>query len=378
MTRLGRITEKIDRIVGDKSHIVTAYTLSDTSVQAQIRLSTSWSITLSAGSIAYPRQLSEAVASGDEDRALWQQMRRLDEAIREAAQLGHGGVETTINCNARRKNGPAMRDRVKRQWSAEAGSRFLREYRAATLVRRVALATAKIVALQAEQRALLPQLRAANSRYLAGLKTAREEQVLKNATALQSGRFWEANAEAIKKHFHPPFGKNYLADVSARWRAALFLECESVSYKRGDGSWGHKLAGTDRGYLCGIDDNGEEWGRGCRINLHSDDYGDLRLHGTVAEAMAALFDVPISCLDDCQRQGDLLFRRLAAPPDVALQPATEWIPRDPHTVTSPGLQHNGNYLASGDAITVSHPSHPVLTLEPGAYRLYLTSGHDAD
>lgn len=247
---------------------------------------------------------------------------------------------------------------------------------------------------------------------------------------MKSGRFWEADKDALKGYFNPPFDKNYLADVSPHWRAALFLECGSVSYKSYAGNWGHKLVGTGSGYLCGIDDNGDEWGFVVgNLPQSSDGYGSNRMDTTVEEAMAEVFDIRRSLLDTCTRQGDLLFcpvkirktpvtvcahcgkpktahslktgyagygaepteylacgysfpageyqEAIIEPP--TLKPAETWTPREAHDITSPSLRHNGRYFAADDPITITHTSHATVTLPAGEYRLYMSRmADDAD
>lgn len=240
----------------------------------------------------------------------------------------------------------------------------------------------------------------------------------------------EADKEALKGYFHPPFDKNYLADVSERWRAALFIECESINYKDYNGNWRHKLGGTGRGYLCGIDDNGDEWGHRVEgLPQGRDDHDNLSLDSTVEEAMAILFGIRAAALAECTRQGDLLFcpakipsenkvicercgmpesqhfaskldldsergiyedylacycagsyeryspRTIKAP---VLEPEEKWTPRESHDITSPSLQRNGRYFRADHQITVSHTSHPTVVLPPGEYRLYALRVEDAD
>ena len=411
------ITEKINKIMADKSQVIATYRVRDDSVQAQLRLSATWIILMPVDAINYPKDLS------GKNSEVWNEMWLIAREITKTAELKTGTNRTTISINERTKSGPARRAEAKSAWMIEAGTAFLADYRAVTGKRYLASIRKTITELQAQQKALIPKLRQSNSAYLGGKKSERELQKTKNAEALKSGRFWEADKDTLKGYFHPPFDKNYLADVSEKWRAALFLECESVSYKRYSGDWGHKLSGTGRGYLCGIDDNGDEWGhRIDNLPQSRDNYGDAGLDSTVEEAMSDLFDISLASLTKCRRQGDLLFcpvkiptedreicDRCGAPKSAhhdsvetsddgqhqrsylacdyrgnfqaydrrvikapILTPVDTWTPRESHEITSSSLKHNGRYFRAGDEITVSHTSHAMLTLPRGEYRLYMS------
>lgn len=272
-------------------------------------------------------------------------------------------------------------------------------------------------------------MRAENSKYLADRKATKAAEREADALALKEGRFWDASKEALKGYFHPPFDKNYLADVSEKWRAALYLECEGAAWKDYNGNWRHKLVGTGRAYLCGIDDNGDEWGHECRIDLGVDDYGNVGLDADVEDAMAALFEIPARRLRNCERQGDLLFCRETiptttravcpycgsrnlrpdrdthdviddaakiasgetvwcgfcgvvyakkiAPPTLTLHDGP-WEIRESHRIESEGLERNGRWFRSPNPIHITHTSHQPVTLEPGEYRLYTLQVEDAD
>lgn len=372
--RAQAITEKIKKITGNKTTAIAVYSRYDNSVQAELRLEAAWKIGYPVDDIGYPKNLA-----GDSN-PLWRQMWDISVAIRQAAALKTGEHRVTIPINERTKTGPERRAEAKNTWIIEAGNAFLADYRAVTGKRALAAIRKAITDLQAQQKALLPQLRAANSAHLAGKKSEKQAQAEKNAEALKSGRFWEAEKETLKGYFYPPFDKNYLADVSEKWRAALFLECKSVSYRYGyDDRWGHKLTGTGRGHLCGIDDNGDEWGH--RVNnlpQSHDDYGNAALDSTVEEAMADLFDIPAKSISACYRQGDLLFCPESIPAETKMTSAEKWAVRESHELWSPGLNHNGTYFKSNREILVSHTSHAEIVLPPGEYRLYTIEIVDAD
>jgi hypothetical protein len=412
-----RINEKIKKIMADEQ-VITTFETHDYSIQAEMRLSADWGIYMPVDNINYPGKLDP-----DGDTAPWNEMARLDRAIRDCSRLAERTIPTAhIKISEKRKNGYELRAQAKTEWIAETGAQFLADYKTVTKKRNLAAVRKKIAGLQAQQKALLPELRAANSAYVLARKNAKAEQAAKNAEALKSGRFWEADKDALKEYFHPPFEKNYLADVSEKWRAALFLECESSSYKTYSGNWGHKLVGTGYGYLCGIDDNGDEWG--CAVSglpQSRDEYSDAKLDTTVEEAMAEVFEINSRRLEKCTRQGDLLFcpveirktpltvcKNCGKPqrdhiedisgklscdyfsgalgwepgetlPPPALNPAGTWTPREAHDISSKSLRHNERYFAADDEITITHTSHATVMLPAGEYRLYMSRmAADAD
>ncbi len=365
-TRAKKINEKIRAITADRSKVVSNYDMGGDSVQAELRLFANWGIRYTVDNIKYPKDLSH-----DNDD-LWIEMRQITSDIYQAASLGYGCNAITDRINAKTKTGPVRRAEAEANFWVESGKMFLADHRQATGKRNLANIRKTITELQAKQKALLPELRKSNSEYLAGKKAEKTEQARKNSDALESGRFWDADKETLKGYFHPPFSKNYLADVSEKWRAALFLECESASFKTAYGNWGHKLTGTNHGYLCGIDDNGDEWGHHVTIYQGIDDFGDLRLEGDIEWAMTELFDIPAVKLADCVRQGDLLFCMASSiPDDTDLDPHKgAWEIRESHAVESTGLERNGQYFQSKSDIHITHTSHPEVVLPPGEYRLY--------
>lgn len=425
MKKLDRVNQKIQAAIGDKSQVSAQYKISDESVQAELRLHAQWAITAPVDKINYPKELNP----DRPDRALWQQMVELEQQIYTTALL----VETRIPkgyysshiipINTRRNQGGELRAEAKQAWEIEMGLQFLADYRRVIKKSTLARVRQSVSALQVQQKVLLPQLRASNAAYFAARKIQNAERTRKNTEALISGRFWEAEKETLKNYFHPPFDRNYLADISGKWRAALYTEMKSTAWKARPGDWRHKNIGTGNGYLCGIDDNGDEWGH--RIDLSTylshDIYGDMGYAGvTVEDAMAVLFEVEQDKLDKCIRQGDLLFcsvklrkqpwetdtcqkcgmdreshyygdpprpsyfvdcnqfvAKIATP--VELHPHEgPWEIRESHEVLSTGLTHNGRYFASPNPIYMRHTSHPMQTLPPGEYRLYELLEVEAD
>ena len=372
-TQAKRINEKIQAIIDDRSRVIATYQLSDDSVQAELRLRARWSIDYAVDRIAYPKNLAR------NDNPMWDQMRKLEAEIWSDAEIVKGSDYMNELINARTKIGPARREEAKAIFEIEQGRAFLAAHRISIQKSVLAEIRKQISALQAQQKALLPELRKANSEFLAGRKAKKAELTRQNTEALKSGRFWEAAKDALKNYFHPPFERNYLTDVSEKWRAALYTEMASTAWKAGKGDWRHKNIGTGRGYLCGIDDNGDEWGH--PVNLHHyidfDEYGDMGYVATVEDAMSSLFGVSIRDLEQCQRQGDILFHPEPIP-DIEMKAEDEWEIRESHTVTSPGLQRNGRYIQSKNKITVSHTSHAPVVLPAGNYRIYALQVADAD
>lgn len=418
-----QIRDRVELVRQDKL-LAVQYSTQDTSVQAELRLRAEWEIRYPVDEIKYPKNLAR------DNNPLWSQMWEIRQQILSAARLkrgAHGGEDyhpTVIRISAATKFGPAKRHEARCAWEIEAGQAFFEDYKSVAGARNLARIRKTITALQDQQKALIPQMRAANSAFIQLRTQAKQEQARKNEEALKTGRFWEADNEAVKSYFDPPFDKNHLADVSEKWRAALFTECKSSAWKAGRGDWRHKLVGTGAAYLCGIDDNGDEWGHRCNV-ASMGDHGDLTPEGTVDDAMSDLFGISVRELANCQRQGDLLFCPAQIPPaedrtvcsecgavwvsvvvhrndeleeehygcqvckllwsrpkmiaGVKLAPEPEpWEVRESHRVESPALERNGRYFRSTSPISVTHTSHAPLTLPPGSYRLYAIRVADAD
>jgi len=372
--RAHQVAEKINKIVADKSQVLVWYHTRQDAVQAELRLHREWKISVPVDVINYPRDIS------GQNGHLWGEMRRLEWEITQVSLVCQREIDHVIRINERTKTGPPRRAEAKNLWLIEeVGKQFITDYRAATSKRNLAAIRKNITDLQAQQKALLPKLRESNSLYLAGKKSGKAARAAANAEALKSGRFWEADESALKNYFHPPFNKNYIADVSEKWRACLILECESVSYRAGyNNEWRHKLSATGEAYLCGIDDNGDEWGHRCRVDIGHDQYGNGDFEATVEDAMSELFEISAHALSRCERQGDLLFCPEPIPPETELHPQETWTPRESHNIASPSLQRNGRYFRAADDIQITHTSHAAVTLPAGEYRLYPLQVADAD
>ena len=370
-----KINQKIKAIVRDQSTVVAFYTLTDDSVQAELRLRAAWSIHFPVDSITWPRNLANDI------NPLWLEMANLHRQITQVAELKVEHEKGVFPINDRTKIGPEMRSEAKAKFQISCGNAFLSDYKKATGKKNMIRVRSKIESLQNLQKELIPQLRKANSEHLAKRKSAKAERAQQNAEALAAGRFWECDEETLKGYFHPPFSRNYLADVSEKWRAALYTAMDSTAWKAGKGDWRHKNIGTGWAYLCGIDDNGDEWGH--RVNLReymdTDQHGDLGYMATVEDAMSELFDISKSKLESCERQGDLLFCPEEIPVHVTVHPQDgPWEVRESHRIESSTLQRNESWFWSSDPITVTHTSHPAITLNPGEYQLYTLHIADAD
>ena len=364
-----QIIEKIHGIENDGTIVNASFKIIDSSVKAELRLSATWTIRRPVDEIQYPKDLSGNAGE------LWNSMSALAGEITKTSKLLEGKNAATIKIN---KNGQAE---AKNQFIIAAGRQFLADYKKTASKSAIKLIDKKIADLQAQQKALLPAIRKCNSEFCAERKNAKIEQGKINAAALSSGRFWEADDTAIKQYFRPQFAKNYLADVSKKWRAALFLECVEISYKGYNSSCHHKLHGTGRGYLCGIDDNGDDWGFIVNnLSQSYDDYSNAALDFTVEDAMSNVFSIDKTDLDKCTRQGDLLFcpvkTKTEDSPEPFLTSADQWEPRAAHLITSPTLQHNSVYFCADNDIIVQHTSHAAVILPAGDYQLYMSA--DAD
>lgn len=374
-TKAQRISDKIKAVTSDRSIVVSKFSVtSDDSTQAELRLRASWVIDFPVDEIKWPNQLS-----GSFD-PLWTEIIALNSKITSVSRLVSGSKDAVLPISARTKTGPEKRAEAKAAFVIEAGQAFLADYKEATSKKALDRVRSVIADLQNRQKALIPRLRKANSEYLAQRKAAKAERNRKNTEALAAGRFWECDREYLKGYFHPPFARNYLADVSEKWRAALYTEMESTAWKARKGDWRHKNIGTGWAYLCGIDDNGDEWGHlvNLRSMMNTDRHGDLEYMASVEDAMCKLFDIPKYKIRSCVRQGDLLFCPEAIP-DVELHPHEGPLEvRESHRIESPSLERNGQWFRSADPITVTHTSHQPVTLEPGEYRLYTLQSTDTD
>jgi hypothetical protein len=383
----------------------------DTSTQAEVRLHRAARIALPVDSINPPKN----TGAGPHPE-LWDMYSAANREIwavatiytAESAKIGGGNAKygwgNWCMIPAKTKSGAAQREKIKIAYELAHGNDVIAHLPTAADVRR---RQAEIKAWQEWQKQIIGMMRVHNGAVMMSRRTAKQAERQQDAAALAAGEFWRATAEAVKSYFHPPFSKNYLADVSEKWRAALFLECESVNYKRWDKSWGHTLSGTGAGYLCGIDDNGDEWG----FEIHNlpqshDEHGNAALDTTVEDAMCRCFQV--RSLDGCYRQGDLLFRpvkiqtatreeRAATCPEcgtsntgdhptcwrcgtelpmrtippVELHPQPRpWHVRESHTIASAAMVRNGRYFASATPIRITHTSHAPVILPPGEYCMH--------
>jgi len=359
------LSEKIKSICESQTPVKACFEIIDNSVQAELRLMAHWQIDLPVDHINYPKALT------DEGRNHRWQLSLLRNKIDSIATLANDEKRFTLKISNRTKSGPIRRAEAKEAFENEVAKEFLEAYRKVTRKHHISQAKKQITDLQEQQKTILPMLRQANSDYVTNCRAAKAAQ----RQALAEGRFWEVDRDLLKDYFHPPFTKNYLADVSKRWRAALFLEVELDNYLGYN-----SLTPTGHAYLCGIDDNGDEWGHYVDFTQNADyAWPPIAYDTTVEDAMGVLFGIAKTNLTNCHRQGDLLFCSAEIPPRIRLEPQpSEWTVRESHTITSPSLNRNGQWLVSDHDIVVNHTSHPTLTLPAGSYRLYTLQESNAD
>lgn len=226
--------------------------------------------------------------------------------------------------------------------------------------------------LQQEQQKFIESVRRWNAsvilRQRANAKAHRESEQV----ALASGEFWKCSEQTLKDYFHVPYERRKLVDVSEKYRATLFVE---VDVRDIDQPWGYSrsLVPTSRAYLCGIDNNGEEWG--FRVILRH--YEEWLYESKVVDAMAEVWGVDEKLVLESERQGEILFHADLIPDGVEMVADGDWQIRPSHCVKSEGLEHDDDYFRSANTITVEHPTHAPVTLPPGSYRAYIHN-YDAD
>jgi hypothetical protein len=376
-TKIKKLQERItkEKAKAKEVGISSSFTIEDHSTKKELRLSPVWGIDYVIDYINYPKNLE-----GGSIHPLWIEMQEIQFQLQKLSHLdSFREPETNYSINEYTKHGAAEREQIKMEFYSNYGTSFLDKLRKFSGKSFINNLKKQVVELQAKQKKLLPELRKANSEFISKRKQAKEEKKLREAEFLKNGEFWECETETLKSYFHPPFDKNYLADVSEKWRAALFVECESMPYKDYHKNWRHKLVGTGRGYLCGIDDNGDEWGHEVyRLYQPYDEHGNAALSGTVEEAMSELFGISKNKLSQCYRQGDLLFCSEIIPEETKLYDEKSWEVRESHEIISPNLRRNGHYFSSDVPIRVQHTSHAAIELPAGAYRLYAHQVLDAD
>lgn len=374
MTRTYKKLSAIESKIIDAQHdpaMLVHFHIADNSVQAELRLTGKWYFNLKTDYLHAPKNMSGEVHQA------WAAWSTISFEINRLERIGYHTDDLYLKANIKSQTGAQQREEAENQFRIDFGNAFLAAY--AEAKKRIKIVQKEISFLQSMQKEVLKDMRKANSEYMAERKQLAAERRETNTKAFESGNFWEADQKAIKEYFHPPFKKNHLTDVSDEWRAALFLECESISYKTYRGNWGHKLSGTGRAYLCGIDDNGDEWGHECEVPLEYDQFYNMILSSSVESAMMQLFDISRQDLSGSFRQGDLLFSHAEIPEDTTLVEQDEpWEIRESHTVESKGLLRNGRYFKSNEEIHVTHTTHHPVILPAGEYRLYTLEIENAD
>jgi hypothetical protein len=268
----------------------------------------------------------------------------------------------------------------------------------------------RIKTIQTQQIKIIVRVRAHNAAAIVDKRRTAKRKQEAEQRALAEGKFWECESKTLKNYFRVPFDSRALVEVSERWRAALFVETESENCSNQRGTYWHRSLDTGRGYLCGIDDNGDEWGFHVAAGFSD----------TVESAVAEVFGVSSDKIKNCYRQGEILFcpaKPITEPIIVCRFCGAKWTPRvelsndpeDPrptyhctgcgtwwigdydmptlhppvftatekwqivegHEAWSPGLETNNRWIRSSHEITVTHPTHEMLVLPAGSYRMYV-------
>jgi|GEM_PF-5415148 len=221
----------------------------------------------------------------------------------------------------------------------------------------------KIATLQRRQSEIIREIRRLNGAVVVERRRAAKAHREAEKEALAAGRFWECSEQTLKNYFSVPFRKRKLVDVSERHRAALFLDLDYEGYGVG-------LQPSGVAHLCGIDDNGEEWGFRLLVYRSYD--------VTVVDAMMTCWGVRRDIIERATRQGEILIWSENIPDDVRLESADDEHDIAPsHTVRSETLQINGEYFYATTPIIVEHPTHAAIWLQPGSYR-YASHDMSAD
>jgi len=378
-TKAKKIMDRVAKTIekAKENNITASFYIEDLSCQKEQRLRAEYEITYNIGQINYPKNLE-----GNYPHLLWTEMRNIQTKISNLDNTIYFRSPTEYNqINLKTKSGPEQRSKAEAEYTLLYATQFLDTLKKFSSKTNLKNLRRDISILRSQQKELIPQMRKVNSAFIQKRKLEKEEIKKKNQEVLTEGRFWEVDKDTLKDYFHTPFQKNYLADVSAKWRAALFLECKSASYKRYNGTWGHILEGTGQGYLCGIDDNGDEWGHEVFVPLSINEYGTMQLDATVEEAMAELFDISINKLGKSYRQGDLLFCPETIPgtrKEELGKLEDAWEVKESHQIYSKGMRYDYEYFQSTNPIIVSHTSHNPVFLPAGEYKLYPLQIADAD
>jgi hypothetical protein len=351
------------------------FTMYDSSIVKSLRVLCVYRVQLAYNELQIPVATNCAAAIADRNDCI-----RYAAQVRRAAILFEERSNLEIDASSRTKSGQEKRAQEYEKFYKRKAKLFLSDLKKALGKRRIAKAKKEIAELQEKQKVLIDRIKEETRKAFAARKEEIKKQKAANEEALKSGRFWEADTGSLKTFFHPPFEKNCLVDVSERWRAALFAECKSSGYKSYNG-WRHKLVGTGRYYLCGIDDNGQEWGNQVQSMQYRDydEYGDIAISGTVPGIMEILFDLPREYdIDTGYRQGDILFI------PSSLEPGYHWNwdtndsfqVRGSHVISSIGLQKHDHIIFSEHDIFVTHTDHKYLILPAGQYKYFLTVDPD--
>ena len=208
-----------------------------------------------------------------------------------------------------------------------------------------------------------------NSEYLKHKRQLRELEV----RALEAGDYYNVSDETLKqwiKETFPEFRRKlYILDRSSKYRAVLFCTLELHPYF-------NKLVPAEY-YLCGEDDNGEEW---CHLIATNFIYCNLNTEilykRSVKWAESQLLNVPTSLFDYfIDRQGDVFVFRDEDQANYREQEETDEFEILPNhilklektAVIKYKRKSNKIYLDLPVPAVLEHPSHHHVKLQPAKY-----------
>ena len=213
-----------------------------------------------------------------------------------------------------------------------------------------------------------------NSEYLKHNKQLRELEL----RALEEGNYENVSDETLKqfiKYYFPEFSraKLYIIDKSSKYRAVLFCTLELGPYV-------YNLVPAEY-YLCGEDDNGEEWCHIITTNFISDYYTKEEIDNlykrSVKWAESQLLNVPLEYFDYfIDRQGDVfVFRDEEEQADYREQEETDEFEILPNHVLKLEKTAVIKYTRYANRLHVDlpvpavleHPSHHHVKLQPAKY-----------
>lgn len=368
---------RIKKMVDDNPHLFISVYIDDISTQKEIRLTSHIHIRYQADQIKSKKDMNESGYGID--------FKKISEKIFQLSLLKYHTETFKHPTPSRSKSALVERKQLIDTYTLDFYNRALKEISAARI--KAKALPRQISALQDEQKELLKLIRESNSKYLAQRKAEKQAIAERNTQAIADGKFWKCTADFLKVYFQPPFSKNHYAGVSRQHRAALFIECRTGSYK-GSNGWYHRMEPSGLVYLCGIDDNGDEWGHIIDMSYYmeiesTDGYGNPRYSFefcSIEDVMGHMFGVHPDNIDYGYRQGDV-FLLPVSPLEYGLE-NVEWKKIDcgyedileSHTINGYNIEScvksDYKYYRCKSLITLTHTSHQTVMAPPGNYRLH--------